>query len=155
MHTKFHDETFVFKVKPRDFVPNIQIAACYIEFNKKILFLKRAIGKHEGGKWGVPAGKIERDESSRESVIRETYEETKIVLSEKKLKFVGKLFVCKPEIKYVYHMYHLRSNHLLDINLNNEHQDYRWLSIDEIANFPIMSGGLEAFNHFKSFLKYN
>lgn len=150
MSTKIQDTTFVFRVKPQDFSPVVEVAACYIEFDGKILFLKRALGKPEGEKWGIPAGKVEQGESIREAVIRETFEETRIILKEKQLKFVGKLFVRKPGIDYVYHIYHFKPVHFPDVILNDEHQEYRWLSMGEVVNFPVMSGGLEALYHFKA-----
>ncbi|MGA8164463.1 MAG: histidine phosphatase family protein [Waddliaceae bacterium] len=150
MCSKLQDTAFVFRVKPRDFSPTVECAACYIEFDGKILFLKRADGKPEGGKWGVPGGKIEQGESSREAVIRETFEETRIALNEQQIKFVGKLFVRKPEVDYVYHMYHLKSTHFPEVKLNHEHREYRWLSMEEAVNFSVMSGGLKTLYHFKA-----
>lgn len=144
------NNTLVFRTKPQDFSPTVEVAACYLEINNKFLFLKRAIGIPEGEKWGVPAGKIEQNEGSLEAVCRETFEETQIVLNQELLKFVGKLFICKPEIDYVYHMYHLKVDRMPDVVLSNEHDDYRWLSADEMKDFQIMSGGKEALYHLKA-----
>ena len=49
----------VHQVPPEGFTPQVQVAACYIEINNKLLLLQRAQGKLEAGKWGVPAGKLE------------------------------------------------------------------------------------------------
>lgn len=140
----------VFRTEPQDFSPTVEVASCYIESKGIILFLKRAVGKPEGGRWGVPAGKVENGESNREAVIRETYEETGIRLDEDKLKFVGKIFIRKPNVDYVYHMYHKNLGEFPVVTLNDEHQEYRWLSMEEASYLPIMSGGFEALQHFRA-----
>lgn len=142
--------TFVFRKKPKDFTPAVEVAACYIEINGKFLFLKRAIGKSEGGKWGVPAGKQESGEGSLEAVCRETYEETQIILNKNQLKFVGTLFIKKPDVEYTYHMYHQKLDCEPLVTLNNEHDEHCWLSFDEAKDFPVMAGGLETLCHFKA-----
>jgi len=93
---------------------------------------------------------MENSESAREAVIRETFEETHIAVDAHQLKFVGKLFVSKPGADYIYHMYHLKLGCHPVVKLNNEHQEYRWLTMEDVINFPIMSGGIETLYHFKA-----
>lgn len=42
----------------------------------KIMLTKRALNLRAGGKWAIPGGYIERDETSIEAVMREVLEET-------------------------------------------------------------------------------
>jgi 8-oxo-dGTP diphosphatase len=142
----------VSRTKPQDFTPVVEVASCYIEFEGKFLFLKRAPEKPEGGRFGVPAGKIEEGESVREAVLRETFEETGICLDEAKLRFAGTIFFQKPCGDFSYHIHYLEYTFLPHIVLNREHTEYRWLSIDETANFPMMSGAIEALDHLKALL---
>lgn len=142
--------TLVFRKKPQDFAATAEVAACYFEINGKFLFVKRAIGKTEGGKWGVPAGTIEANQGSLEAACRETFEKSQIILNDEQLTFVGKLFVRKPDVEYIYHMYHLKLDYMPSIELNDEHDEHRWLTADEAKNFPIISGGLETLYHFKA-----
>lgn len=44
--------------------------------DNKILLTKRAQQLREGGKWAIPGGYIERDETTLEAVMREVLEET-------------------------------------------------------------------------------
>lgn len=44
--------------------------------DEKILLVKRAAHLHEGGKWALPGGFVERDETAIEAVMREVLEET-------------------------------------------------------------------------------
>ncbi len=142
--------TLVFRKKPQFFSPIVEVAASYLEVNAKFLFLKRALGKPEGGKWGVPGGKLELAEGSLEAACRETYEETQIVLDQENLAFVGTVFIRKPDCEYVYHMYQQKFAQIPEVLLNSEHDEYQWLSVDELKAFPLMSGGLEVLHHFQA-----
>ncbi|MCP5509086.1 MAG: histidine phosphatase family protein [Chlamydiales bacterium] len=141
--------TSVFRIKPPGFSPSLEIAACYIESNGKWLFLKRSEGKSEEGKWGVPAGKIEPSETPLEAAIRETREETAIFQKEPPT-FIGKIFVRKPGIDYVYHMYHQTYSQFPAVTLNDEHQEFRWLTAGDIFQLPLMEGGVMAWHHFRA-----
>lgn len=44
--------------------------------DKEILLIKRAEGMLEGGKWALPGGFVDRDETIEEAVAREIQEET-------------------------------------------------------------------------------
>ena len=68
----------VFTEKPKGFFAKISVAACYLEFEGKLLVLKRNPRSHQGGTWGVPAGKVEQNEKPIVSVAREVFEETGI-----------------------------------------------------------------------------
>lgn len=140
--------TKVYRNKPENFSTSLEVAACYIQSNKKLLFLKRAENKSEGGKWGVPAGKIEFQETPKDAVLREIFEETEIVLNEQKLTSLGKLYIQKKSGDYIYHLFHCCYKKIPAVRLNNEHQDYRWLATEELNNFPLMAGAIEAVHHF-------
>ncbi len=71
----------IYKVKPDHFKALLEVSACYIEFEGKILFLQRGRGKPEEKMWGVPAGKIETGETALGGMKRELFEEAGLVLS--------------------------------------------------------------------------
>ncbi len=90
----------------------------------KILATKRSDNMHLAGKWEFPGGKIEKDETTQECIIREIYEELGIV--------------AKPIIRLiaVKHIYPEKSIQLIpflctiesgDISLR-EHAEYKWIS---------------------------
>ena len=90
----------------------------------KILATKRSDNMHLAGKWEFPGGKIEKDETTQECIIREIYEELGIV--------------AKPIIRLiaVKHIYPEKSIQLIpflctiesgDICLR-EHAEYKWIS---------------------------
>ncbi len=47
-----------------------------VEMGGKLLLEKRALNLSEGGKWALPGGFLDRDETAGEGVIRELREET-------------------------------------------------------------------------------
>ena len=47
-----------------------------VEKNGAILLAKRALNLLEGGKWGIPSGYLELNETASEGALRELYEET-------------------------------------------------------------------------------
>lgn len=47
-----------------------------VEHEGKLLLVKRAPTLLEGGKWSLPAGFLERDESASKAILRELLEET-------------------------------------------------------------------------------
>ncbi len=64
------------KEKPIDFNKQFDVIGCFVEHDGKFLLLCRHPHKANGGKWGLPAGKMDTDESAIQAVLRETQEET-------------------------------------------------------------------------------
>lgn len=142
------ESTLVFRIKPTDFSPVVETSCCYFQVGDKFLFAKRSLGKPEGGKWGIPGGKIEKGESAQQAVVREMFEETGVHLDQEKLKYIGELFIRKIDVDYVFHIFHQVADHSPNVVLNNEHEEYCWSSLDEASKLPIMSGGKEVLQHF-------
>ncbi|MDO8591281.1 MAG: NUDIX hydrolase [bacterium] len=95
----------------------------------KILLLHRHKEKSQGGKWGVPAGKIDQGEGSLEAMIREAREETGLAIKPTQLEFFQKVFVRYPDYDFVYHMFRvkLESEHPIVLS-HKEHQAFCWAS---------------------------
>lgn len=110
--------------------------------------MHRAKGTFQENTWGVPAGKMETGESPIDAVVRETREETGVQLNRKKLRQVGLLYMRLPHIDYTYHMFGYELENRPDVQLSHEHEEYRWLTVDEILELPLISGGVEALEHF-------
>lgn len=92
----------------------------------KILLLKRSKGTNWCPNcWALVGGKIEKNESPEEGLIREVDEETKIKLVKYKLK---KIIKFDNVLEYLY--ISKVDDNLVEIN--NEHSDYKWCSLDEI-----------------------
>jgi 8-oxo-dGTP pyrophosphatase MutT (NUDIX family) len=144
----------VFRDKPGAFNARAEVAGCFVECQGKFLYLQYAMNhRSEGGKWGIPAGKIEEGESLLEGALRELFEETSIKAPD--ASYLGHLFIRKQgEVEYVFHMFHVCVNQS-NVRLSNEHVDCRWLEIEKIKKLPLISGGNEAFQWFLEKLKKN
>lgn len=138
----------VFRVRPKDFFPQVEVAGCYILYKDKYLFLYRSLGKPQECTWGVPAGKMEKGETPFQTVNREVFEEVGVELDKDLLKSTAPLYVRYPHMDFIYHMFTQEFLDLPEIRLSDEHQDYAWISLEEAQNMPLISGGIEAFYHF-------
>ena len=146
-------QAFVYRSKPSDFMPTVEVSACYCECDGKYLLLKHAAGKPQENTWGVPAGKLEEGEYPHAAVLRETLEEVGIPLDKDKVQDVGKLFVRYPHIDFVYHMFYQHFSELPAVHLSDEHEEFRWVTFEEAFEMPLISGAKEAIHHFQALAK--
>lgn len=138
----------VYDVKPEDFSPSLEVAAIYVNVSGKCLLLQIEPNKQEGGRFGVPAGKLEKSETPLEGARRELFEETGIKAEEGALIEIGRLFVRKPKLDYVYHLFSLECPEPPAVILSKEHQSCTWASLEEAANLPLMQGAQEALDYY-------
>jgi 8-oxo-dGTP diphosphatase len=145
----------VHEKKPEGFTPQVQVAGCYLETDGKFLLLQNAFWKSESGKWGVPAGKLDSNETPEIAAKRELFEETGISLpSPSQLQQMGSLYIRKPEVDYVYHLFKVQLDQIPNVHLSDEHQDYKWVTLKDVEEIPLMDGAREALHYFHtSFVK--
>ncbi|HPS21186.1 MAG TPA: NUDIX domain-containing protein [Candidatus Paceibacterota bacterium] len=131
----------IHKEKPENFVPDIEVVGCLVENNGKILLLHRHDHKSQGGKWGIPAGKIDhRDNNDRKlAMIRELEEETGLIVNEEDLVFHKTFFVEYPDKKYFYHYHVINIKNDFDVCIEeNEHQNYCWATPEEALDMSLV-----------------
>lgn len=117
----------ILKQKDEKFNPKFEVVSCYIEYNGKILLLKRQINKTEANTYGVPAGKVEKDEDIYDAIIREVKEETGISLEKEKLKYYKIKYVRYTDYDFIYHIFHYKLDKEVNVKINElEHQEYLW-----------------------------
>jgi|SRR3989344_6458329 len=121
------------------------------EFNK-ILLIKRNSEKRMkyGVTWGSIGGKIELGEFSVEACLREIEEETGIKLDPKMIKLIQvKEFINKEIEEYAVHFrYCSILPEDIQLNLNDESDEYKWFSLSDLPESMFES--LEEINLFKS-----
>ena len=139
----------VHETKPEKFNHQAEVAACYLECDGRLLLLLNAAGDSEAGSWGVPAGKLESNEAPLHGAIRELFEETSISIDPSQLQSIGSLYIRKPEVDYIYHLFRIKIATRPEVRLSSEHQNYRWVSAEEMEMMPIMIGGKEAYARLK------
>lgn len=141
----------VHEIAPAGFTPQVQVAACYLEINNKLLLLQRAPGKLEPGKWGVPAGKLENNETPENAAKRELLEETGISFENpSRIQRLKSLYIRKPEVDYVYHVFKVQLDQTPKIHLSDEHQSYTWATSKDIEKIALMDGAREALQHYQA-----
>ena len=96
----------IYDKQPKDFVPDMEVVACLVEYKGKILWLHRHTYKPEGDKWGLPGGKINKEDANKETaMLRELQEETGLVLEKKDLNFYKTFFVSHLGYNFFYHYF--------------------------------------------------
>lgn len=134
---------------PDDFAATIEVAAIYVNVRGKILLLQLADQKTEKGTWGVPAGKLEDREKPIQAAKRELFEETGIQIeSTDPFQPLGALYIRKPELDYVYHLFGIQLNTMPVLTLSGEHCAHIWVSRKEAETLPLMNGAKQALNTY-------
>jgi 8-oxo-dGTP pyrophosphatase MutT (NUDIX family) len=104
--------------------------------NNKLLLLKRGdSAPWNPGRYCLPGGKLEDNETLIDCAVRELYEETNIVLKSNQLtpliisypKYSKTVFVCNSDSNYI-------------VKLNWEHSDAIWVSYGESSSIDLVPG---------------
>lgn len=118
----------------------LHIALCFCKCKNKILFLQKSNDYKEPQTWTVPGGKINRDENPIDANIREFLEETGIVLPKDCIKSKGFFVAGTLEKPLGIHLFQAQLAEEPIVTLSAEHQNYRWCSLEEIWDLPLISG---------------
>jgi 8-oxo-dGTP diphosphatase len=131
----------IYEEQPDDFNADIKVVSCLVEFEGKILLLHRHNDKSQGGKWGIPAGKVDKeDKDNKFAIIRELREETGLIVNEDALVFHKTFYVVYPDKKYLYHYHNLKLKNSVNIIIENkEHQDYIWVTPQEALGMQLVT----------------
>jgi ADP-ribose pyrophosphatase YjhB (NUDIX family) len=115
--------------KPLNFQERFEVVSCFVEHNRNFLLLHRQDYKPQGNTWGVPAGKVNQNETLLEAITREIKEETSLEISPLKIQYFKKFYVTYPDYQFSYHIFHasLEDNFPIQIDLR-EHKNFKWVS---------------------------
>jgi 8-oxo-dGTP diphosphatase len=139
----------VHETPPAGFSPQVEVAACYLEHDGKVLLLERASGKSEPNKWGAPAGKLEKNEDPLDGAVRELFEETGIRLKHpSQIRAVGSLFVRRPTLDFVFHMFKVEIDQFPDVTISDEHVNYKWTTAQDREELILVPGAKEALRYY-------
>lgn len=123
------------------FKPRVEIAAVYIEHNGTILLLHRQPNKSQGNKWGIPGGKIDKNETALQAAIREVKEETGYDISNQPIENVGTVYIeYNDKDHFVYHMFRttLKGDpSTVKINFN-EHKGFTWVTPSDSLQMDLL-----------------
>lgn len=130
-----------------NFRPVQSIVACCVVHRRKILLLKRNSKSTASNTWCMPGGRLEQNESPLQAVIRETKEETGIVLYPDQINLVKTICVriLAPRQDYLLHLFRseLAESKDCQVLLNHEHTDYLWTELEAAKNLDLIPSGKE------------
>lgn len=131
------------------FNPTNAVSTCYMVCNGKILLLKRNDGATAGNRWCMPGGKLKKNETPLQAVIREIKEETNILLLPEEADFIHTICIRirNPKQDYLLHLFKavLPRSQPSDytIMLNQEHTDHLWADLQTAKQLNLVAGGKE------------
>ncbi len=120
----------------------IHVVPCVVIFNRegKVLLLKRARSKRNGGRWEVPGGSLRYGESPRRGALRELREETGFKLTPLDLRPVDTFGVIYPEmrVEFIIPLYTAVVDNGMDPVIRpEEHDDWGWFTIEQIKEMEL------------------
>jgi 8-oxo-dGTP pyrophosphatase MutT (NUDIX family) len=127
------------KEPPAGFNQKFEVVSCYLEHEGMFALLHRHDHKSQGGKWGVPAGKVEADEEITVAMKRELKEETGVEVMKENLEYFTKLYVRHGGYDFVYHIFRTEFSSRPGIQLSEkEHTSFRWVFPTEALTLDLV-----------------
>lgn len=109
--------------------PKIKAVGCFLEHQGRFLILHRRPEKHQGGKWGLPAGRVKQGETEKDAVIREVHEETGFLIPLEKFEFLKEILVDYSGRTIDFFVYRVNLESKFEVVLEpEEHQAYAWVT---------------------------
>lgn len=133
----------------------MRVVGCFLEYDGKFLLLKRLSHKPEGDTWGLPAGKVEQDESDEEAVIRELFEETGYRATASELNLLGVYDFTTPRGAVNYFVtYKVRLEYPHDVTVEGTaHAGYAWVTAEEAYAMTDLIFGLHELLEMTGYIK--
>jgi 8-oxo-dGTP diphosphatase len=128
----------IFEQPPENFNHAVQVSACLVQVEDRLLALQRGLHKYDPGKWEVPGGKFQEGETLNICASRELWEETGIV--QDLFQELGVLYVRRKEGDFTLRVIFLELQDVPEVRLSREHLSYRWVTVDEIRNLDLIKG---------------
>ena len=122
----------------------INVVACVLKKNGKILIASRPVTKNFSGFFEFPGGKVEKDECLIEALDREIYEELGIRLNFSKIYYLNNYKLLKQNVSL--HFFLCLS--WFGKIKNKEKQTLKWIVPKELNNFKLLKSN----NSFKIYL---
>ncbi len=121
-----------FKEEPENFNKRFDIVGCFMVHEDKFLLLHRHAHKANGGKWGLPAGKVDVGEGKEQAVLREIEEETGLVFKDSSVQFFDSRYVRDGDFDIEWHMFSTHIQEPIYVTINpHEHKEFRWVTPEE------------------------
>lgn len=106
----------------------IKVSGIIVECRGKILLLKRQLNDSQSGKWCLPGGSVEENETYEDAAKRELKEETGLEVND--LEEIGFHNYDEPKLYINYMVFRVSFRDRPVIVLSDEHSEYLWVSYD-------------------------
>jgi mutator protein MutT len=135
---------------PSSTIPHkiIGVAAIWDSNQEKILIDRRRLEGQMGGLWEFPGGKIEKNETIQECIKREIKEELGI-----EIEVEGHLITVDhsyDHLQVTLIVHHCR--HLSGIPQPLESAEIRWVTVDELKQYPFPEGNTQIINALQKYI---
>lgn len=122
----------------------IEVVAAVIKENDRVFVTQRGYGEFKG-QWEFPGGKIEEGEKNEEALVREIKEELNVLIDVKD-------YLCT--VNHTYSTFELKMHcYLCNIVEGTikllEHDDAKWLCIEELDDLDWLEADIEVLKHIK------
>jgi len=111
--------------------------------NDKILLMRESAAhdtNFKAGRYQFPGGRIEPGEAFQDGLKREIREETGLEIGIGEPLFVGEWFpVIKDVPQQIVGIFFLCNAEATAVKLSEEHDDYKWVNLEESKTLPIMT----------------
>lgn len=126
--------------KLENFNKKFDVVSLFVLVDEKILLLKRHENKPQAGLWGPPAGKVDERETLKQAIVRETFEEAGIKISENKLEhFAKEYFVRHGDVDFIFHVFAANLDNMPKTKVNDtEHVEYGWFEPQEALEMELV-----------------
>lgn len=133
--------------KPADFNQKVAVSTVFLDCKDSLLLLQRVLtSRIAPGKWGVPGGKLEIDETPLEGLRREIYEELFINLDTENLVYMQSFYVRHSSVDYQLHLFRCTLPEYPQIVINPlEHNAFIWQDKRSLHELSLLEGQYEAF----------
>lgn len=116
------------------------VVTCFIEYEGKVLLLKRNKKDLQFGLWGIPGGKLDGSESPKEGLAREIEEELGLSINQNSFTLLGSSPMRNDcDGSYLLYLFHAALETLPEIKINlKEHSEYTWTSLKDFKKYPLL-----------------
>ncbi|MCP4680029.1 MAG: NUDIX domain-containing protein [Deltaproteobacteria bacterium] len=114
---------------PDEYLTPIPVVSCAVIRDGYILLLKRAIEPYIG-KWALPAGHVEPDESAERAIAREIKEETNLDAEVTYIRSIGKKLNDRLAYLAMHYVSYVSNG---DVVIDEESLDYQWIPLERAA----------------------
>ena len=122
----------------------MEVVGCFIEYDRKFIILHRRPDKSQGDTCGLPAGKVNKNESKLDAVVREVKEEVGYLTNKNELEFLGDLEWSFPEKKVTFSSFRLKLKQPIEIKHQpNEHLESKWVTAEECYTMKNLIPGFQ------------